>query len=95
MTVLSIDSNAICFKSRLCSGVHQKIGTMYANLNDDKALWMQFPVCSPLLTLSKQVQPVEKKTKIRRPPLRLFFLEAIIQLMYPNVNHFYTDERSR
>lgn len=40
MTVLSIDSNAICFKSRLCSGVHQKIGTMYANLNDDKALWM-------------------------------------------------------
>lgn len=40
MTVLSIDSNAICFKSRLCGGVHQKIGTMYANLNDDKALWM-------------------------------------------------------
>lgn len=63
MTVLSIDSNAICFKSRLCSSVHQKIGTMYANLNDDKALWMQFPVCSPLLTLSKQVWPVEKKQK--------------------------------
>lgn len=74
MTVLSIDSNAICFKSRLCSGVHQKIGTMYANLNDDKALWMQFPVCSPLLTLSKQVRPVEKKNKNTPSTPETFFL---------------------
>lgn len=75
MTVLSIDSNAICFQSRLCSGVHQKIGTMYADLNDDKALWMQFLVCSPLLTLSKQVWPVGKKPKIKPPSTpETFFL---------------------